>query len=68
MKAKSKLTLTEYVVHHKGVRMGWSKTKPVFNRDVAKKIERNLQSFGHTTMLVEQEVPEVWHVPQHVIE
>lgn len=68
MKATSKLTLTEYVVHHKGVRMGWSKTKPVFNRDLAKKIERNLQSFGHVTMLEEVAVPEVWHVPSHVIE
>ena len=68
MKATSKLTLTEYTVHHKGIRMGWSKTKPVFNREVAKKIEARLRDLGHVTMLVEQEVPEIWQVPQHVTE
>lgn len=68
MKATSKLTLTEYVVHHKGIRMAWRQTKPVFNRDVAYKIQQRFKDLGHVTMLVEQQVPEEWKVPQHVIE
>jgi len=64
MKATSKLTLTEYIVHHRGIRMAWTQTKPVLNRDVAKKIQQRLQDLGHLTMLVEQSVPEEWMVPQ----
>jgi arginine decarboxylase-like protein len=44
--------------------MAWTQTKPVLNRDVAKKIQQRLQDLGHLTMLVEQSVPEEWMVPQ----